>query len=79
MLGAAAAAAAALVLGLGLGSVAIADPAGRDASAATRVFTLTPSTHGNPEGVAADPRSGAFFVGATGDGTIYRGTLGNPS
>jgi sugar lactone lactonase YvrE len=73
MLGAAAAAAG---LGLGLGSVAIADPA--DHAAATRVFTLTPSTHGNPEGVAADPRSGAFFVGATGDGTIYRGALGNP-
>jgi len=47
-------------------------------SAATRVFTLTPSTHGNPEGVASDGRGGVFFVGATGDGTIYRGTLGNP-
>jgi hypothetical protein len=55
------------------GSLAAADVA------ATRVYTLTPSTHGNPEGVASDPRSGAFFVGATGDGTIYRGTLGNPS
>jgi hypothetical protein len=70
MLGAAAA--------LALGPVAMAD-SDRDGSAATRVFTLTPSTHGNPEGVAADPRSGAFFVGATGDGTIYRGTLGDPS
>ena len=64
---------------LALGSVAIADSAATADAAATRVFTLTPSTHGNPEGVAADPRSGAFFVGATGDGTIYRGTLGNPS
>jgi len=45
---------------------------------ATQVYTLTPSTHGNPEGVAVDPRTGAFFVGATGDGTIYRGTLGDP-
>jgi Cu-Zn family superoxide dismutase len=54
-------------------SVAAAD------STATRVYTLTPSTHGNPEGVATDPRSGEFFVGATGDGTIYRGTPGNPS
>ena len=44
----------------------------------TKVFTLDPSTHGNPEGVAFDPSSGAFFVGATGDGTIYRGTLDNP-
>ena len=70
LLGAAAAA-------LALGSVATADP-DRDDAAATRVFTLNPSTHGNPEGVAADPLSGVFFVGATGDGTIYRGTLGNP-
>jgi len=58
---------------LTIGSVAAAD------STPTRVFTLNPSTHGNPEGVAVDRRSGAFFVGATGDGTIYRGTLGNPN
>ena len=58
---------------LGVGPAAQAD------SAATQVFTLTPSTHRNPEGVAADRGGGAFFVGATGDGTIYRGTLGNPS
>jgi sugar lactone lactonase YvrE len=44
---------------------------------AARVFTLTPSTHGNPEGVAAGG-AGAFFVGATGDGTVYRGTVGSP-
>ena len=36
------------------GSLAIADS---DAgSSATRVFTLTPSTHGNPEGVASAGR-----------------------
>lgn len=46
-------------------------------AASTIVFTLTPSTHGNPEGVTFDPRTNAFFVGATGDGTIYRGTLDN--
>ncbi len=49
------------------------------AADATKVFTLDPSTHGNPEGVAFDPSSRAFFVGATGDGTIYRGTLDNPT
>jgi sugar lactone lactonase YvrE len=49
------------------------------AARTTKVFTLDPSTHGNPEGVAWDRASGAFFVGATGDGTIYRGTLGNPT
>jgi sugar lactone lactonase YvrE len=45
----------------------------------TRVYTLDPSTHGNPEGIAFDSSSGAFFVGAIGDGTIYRGTLDNPT
>jgi sugar lactone lactonase YvrE len=49
------------------------------AAKGTLVFTLDPSTHGNPEGVAWDRHSRAFFVGATGDGTIYRGTLNNPT
>lgn len=58
------------------GAVALADRGGGDdRHAGAKVFTLDPSTHGNPEGVAYDPRSDAFFVGATGDGTIYRGTL----
>jgi Cu-Zn family superoxide dismutase len=47
-------------------------------AASATVFTLTPSTHGNPEGVAAgDGRT--FFVGATGDGTIYRGSVDSPT
>jgi len=58
---------------LAASAVAAADPP------ATQVYTLTPSSHGNPEGVAFDRHSDAFFVGATGDGTIYRGTLGDPS
>ena len=37
------------------------------------MFTLSPSTHGNPEGVASAGGK-TFFVGATGDGTIYRGS-----
>jgi sugar lactone lactonase YvrE len=49
------------------------------AATQTKVFTLDPSTHANPEGVAWDKQSRAFFVGATGDGTIYRGTLNNPT
>jgi sugar lactone lactonase YvrE len=60
-------------------------PAGH-AAGPTVVFTLDPSTHGNPEGVAWDSRSDAFFVGtpdlgptSAGDGTIYRGTLDNPT
>jgi sugar lactone lactonase YvrE len=61
------------------GSVALADHGGHGKKAAAQVFTLVPSTHGNPEGVAAQGRSGTFFVGATGDGTIYRGTVDNPT
>ena len=66
------------------GSVALANHGGQakndhgSASAAAKVFTLTPSTHGNPEGVAAGS-GGTFFVGATGDGTIYRGTVDSPT
>ena len=46
----------------------------------TQVFTLDASaTAGNPEGVAFDKRSDAFFTGGTGDGTIFRGTLDDPA
>lgn len=41
----------------------------------TFVHRLDPSTHGNPEGVTWHQPSRSFFVGATGDGTIYRGRL----
>jgi Cu-Zn family superoxide dismutase len=44
-------------------------------AARTVVYTLDDSSHGNPEGVAWDGRY--FYVGATADGTIYRGTLGD--
>lgn len=44
----------------------------------TVVYTLDPSTHGNPEGVTWHSPSQSFFVGATGDGTIYRGRLHDP-
>jgi hypothetical protein len=52
-----------------------ADHSHRSGHADTKVFTLDDSTHGNPEGVTTAGRY--FFVGATGDGTIYRGTLGD--
>jgi len=45
------------------------------ASASERLFTLQPDPAANPEGVAFDKRSKAFFVSSTGDGAIYRGTL----
>jgi sugar lactone lactonase YvrE len=64
-----------LLLALGVGRPS-ATPAGQDHPRSTRVYTLAPSTHGNPEGIAYDPRTGAFYVGTL-DGTIYRGTLGN--
>jgi len=67
------------VVALMTGSAALADHGGgnkdhgkKHAKAAT-VFTLSPSTHGNPEGVASAGGK-TFFVGATGDGTIYRGS-----
>ncbi len=72
-------AAAGLVLS-GAGA-AVAHDAGRDdhrhPGGPATVYTLDPSTHGNPEGVAWDGKSKSFFVGTVGDGTIYRGTLGN--
>jgi sugar lactone lactonase YvrE len=40
-----------------------------------RVFTLQPDPAGNPEGIAYQPRTRAFFVSITADGAIYRGTL----
>jgi sugar lactone lactonase YvrE len=62
------------------GSVALADRGtDDDHQSGTMIFTLDPSTHGNPEGIAYDQRSDAYFVGATGDGTIYRGTLHSPT
>jgi Cu-Zn family superoxide dismutase len=42
-----------------------------------RVFTLQPDPAGNPEGIAYQARTRAFFVSITADGAIYRGTLGS--
>jgi sugar lactone lactonase YvrE len=47
-----------------------------DVRAAAVVYTLSGS-HGNPEGIAFDKHSGSFFVSATGDGSIWRGKLGD--
>jgi DNA-binding beta-propeller fold protein YncE len=75
-----------LVVALGIaalasGSAAFADHGSgkhdKHAKGTTKVFTLDPSTHGNPEGVATRGGGRVFFVGATGDGTIYRGTVGS--
>jgi hypothetical protein len=61
----------------GSGTVAFAHHGpGRD-KRTTDVYTLSEPQHGNPEGVAFDKRSGFFFVSATGDGSIYRGKLGD--
>jgi Cu-Zn family superoxide dismutase len=50
---------------------------GGGGKASERLFTLQPDPAGNPEGVAFDKRSKAFFVSITADGAIYRGTLGS--
>jgi sugar lactone lactonase YvrE len=66
------------VLALAVGAtVASAHKGHDDKGAKERVFTLQPDPAGNPEGVAFDKRSKAFFVGITADGAIYRGTLGS--
>jgi Cu-Zn family superoxide dismutase len=71
------------IAALASGSVALADHGGgkqgKHGKGTTQVFTLDPSPHGNPEGVATRGGGKVFFVGATGDGTIYRGTVGNPT
>jgi len=68
------------IAALASGSAALADHGGKHGKpGTTQVFTLVPSTHGNPEGVATRGGGRVFFVGATGDGTIYRGTVGNPT
>lgn len=64
-------------LAVALSAGLAAAPPAAAAHRATAVYELVPSTHGNPEGVAYDRAGKAFFVGATGDGTIYRGTLGS--
>jgi hypothetical protein len=65
----------------GMATIASADrgggKAGAKANAAERLFTLQPDPAGNPEGVAFDKWSKAFFVSITADGAIYRGTLGS--
>jgi sugar lactone lactonase YvrE len=55
-------------------TVALAHDHGK---AGDRVSTLQPDPAGNPEGIAFDHRSNAFFVSITTDGAIYRGTLGS--
>ena len=74
---------AAGIAALASGSAALADHGGgkhgKHGKGKTQVFTLDPSTHGNPEGIATRGGGKVFFVGATGDGTIYRGTVGNPT
>src|SRR4051795_13694162 len=67
------------VLALAVGATVASAHKGHDdkGGAKARTFTLKPDPLGNPEGVAFDKRSKAFFVGITADGAIYRGTLGS--
>jgi sugar lactone lactonase YvrE len=67
------------ILALAVGATVASAHKGHDdkGGAKARTFTLKPDPAGNPEGVAFDKRSKAFFVGITADGAIYRGTLGS--
>ncbi len=69
----------ALIFGLSLliGSVG-AVSASRPAQTAPEQYTL-PGDAVYPEGIAYDRETRSFFVGSSSDGTIYRGTLGNPT
>lgn len=44
---------------------------------AAQIYTL-PGETVYPEGVAYDPSTGDFYVGSTGDGTVYRGKVSTP-
>jgi Cu-Zn family superoxide dismutase len=65
---------------------AVADDGGRFAGGdrdgrATDVYTFAENAgvaDGNPEGVAFDRRTGAFYVSRVATGAIYRGVLGDP-
>jgi sugar lactone lactonase YvrE len=68
------------ILALAVGATVASAHRGHDdggKSGKERVFTLAPDPAGNPEGIAFDKRSHAFYVGITGDGAIYRGRLGS--
>jgi sugar lactone lactonase YvrE len=64
----------ALALAATAGAVSVKKSPGKG-QAQERVFTLQPDPAGNPEGIAYQPRTRAFFVSITTDGAIYRGTL----
>src|SRR3954470_2920492 len=70
----------ALVTGVAMvcgATVAPAEPGHGRGQPTGRLFTLQPAPAGNPEGVAFDQQSKAFFVSVIADGAIYRGTLGS--
>jgi Cu-Zn family superoxide dismutase len=64
-----------LLLLAGFGGVASAS---RPAQSTPDQYTL-PGDVVYPEGIAYDRETRSFYVGSTTDGTIYRGTLGNPN
>src|SRR5262245_49574243 len=58
-------------------AVLAAAPLAGGAAKETRTHAL-PGATAFPEGIGADPRTGAFFTGSLIDGTVYRGTLDAP-
>jgi Cu-Zn family superoxide dismutase len=64
-----------LIALVGLAAMAAGASVASAKPATERLFTLQPNPAGNPEGVAYDKRSKAFFVSITAGGAIYRGTL----
>lgn len=60
-------------------SAAQAQPAQQSGNQRAQVFNFPAGATVFPEGVAKDPNSNFFYVGATADGTIYRGDMRQPN
>jgi len=75
----AAAALLALSVTIGVAATAQAQPGQQTANQRAQIFAFPADKAVFPEGIAKDPNSNYFYVGATADGTIYRGDVRQPS
>lgn len=76
-IGAAVAMVAVLTFGVAQSSQAQTTP--QQGNQASQTFAFPAQAAVYPEGVAKDPNSNFFYVGATADGTIYRGDVRQPN
>lgn len=64
---------------IGVGGTAQAQSTPQSGNPQTQIFNFPANAPVFPEGVAKDPNSNYFYVGATSDGTIYRGDVRQPN